>query len=39
VLPEGVAYIARPVIRGGLPIKIIIRKRTTVHGGESVKFV
>jgi DNA helicase HerA-like ATPase len=39
VLPEGVAYIASPVIRGGLPIKIIIRKRTTVHGGESVKFV
>ena len=39
VLPEGVAYISSPVIRGGLPIKVVIRKRTTVHGGESVKFV
>jgi DNA helicase HerA-like ATPase len=39
VLPEGVAYIASPVTRGGLPIKVIIRKRTTAHGGESVKFV
>jgi DNA helicase HerA-like ATPase len=38
-LPEGIAYIAGPVIREGLSVKVSIRKRKTVHGGHSVKFV
>jgi DNA helicase HerA-like ATPase len=38
-LPEGIAYIAGPVIRGGLSVKVSIRKRKTVHGGHSVKFI
>jgi DNA helicase HerA-like ATPase len=37
-LPEGVAYITGPIIRGGLTVKVAIRKRRTMHGGESVKF-
>jgi DNA helicase HerA-like ATPase len=38
-LPEGAAYITGPIIRGGLSVKIVIRKRRTMHGGESVEFV
>jgi DNA helicase HerA-like ATPase len=38
-LPEGVAYITGPIIRGGLTVKVAIRKRRTMHGGESVKFI
>jgi hypothetical protein len=39
LLPEGVAYITGPIIRGGHAIKVIIRKRRTVHGGHSVNFI
>jgi len=39
VLPEGVAYITGPIVRGGLSIKVSVRKRRTVHGGQSIKFV
>jgi DNA helicase HerA-like ATPase len=38
-LPEGAAYITGPIIRGGLSVKVAIRKRRTMHGGESVMFV
>jgi DNA helicase HerA-like ATPase len=39
VLPEGVAYITGPIVRGGLSIKVSVRKRRTVHGGQSIKFI
>jgi len=39
LLPEGVAYIAGPIIRGGHAIKVKIRARRTMHGGQSVKFI
>jgi len=39
ILPDGVAYITGPIIRGGLSIKVAIRKRRTVHGGQSIKFL
>jgi DNA helicase HerA-like ATPase len=38
-LPEGIAYITSPGIRSGWPIKVSIRKRKTVHGGHSIKFI
>jgi DNA helicase HerA-like ATPase len=39
VLPKGVAYITSPAIRGGINIKVAIRRRRTVHGGATVEFV
>jgi DNA helicase HerA-like ATPase len=39
ILPDGVAYITGPIIRGGLSIKVATRKRRTVHGGQSIKFL
>ncbi len=39
VLPKGVAYITSPAIRGGINIKVAIRRRRTVHGGTTVEFV
>jgi DNA helicase HerA-like ATPase len=39
ILPEGVAYVTGPIVRGGLSIKISIRRRRTVHGGQSVRFI
>jgi DNA helicase HerA-like ATPase len=39
LLPEGIAYITGPIIRGGHAIKVVIRKRRTVHGGHSVNFI
>jgi DNA helicase HerA-like ATPase len=39
ILPEGVAYITGPIVRGGLSIKVSVRKRRTVHGGQSIKFI
>jgi hypothetical protein len=38
-LPEGVAYITGPIVRGGLSVKVSIRVRLTVYGGQSVRFV
>jgi DNA helicase HerA-like ATPase len=38
-LPEGIAYLTGPAIRGGLSVKVSIRKRKTIHGGHSVKFI
>jgi DNA helicase HerA-like ATPase len=39
VLPKGVAYITSPAIRGGINIKVAIRRRRTIHGGTTVEFV
>jgi len=39
LLPEGVAYIAGPIIRGGYAIKVRIGKRRTLHGGHSISFI
>ncbi|MDT7882942.1 MAG: ATP-binding protein [Thermoproteus sp.] len=39
VLPNGVAYIISPAIRGGINIKVAIRRRRTMHGGTTVEFV
>ncbi len=39
LLPEGVAYITGPIIRGGHAIKVKIRERRTVHGGHSINFI
>lgn len=39
LLPEGVAYITGPIIRGSQAIKVRIRERRTVHGGASVEFI
>jgi len=39
ILPKGVAYIISPAIRGGINIKVTIRRRRTMHGGTTVEFV
>jgi DNA helicase HerA-like ATPase len=39
LLPDGVAYITGPIIRGGHAIKVRIRERRTVHGGRSIPFI
>ena len=39
LLPEGVAYVTGPIIRGSHPFKIKIRERRTMHGGHSINFI
>jgi len=39
LLPEGVAYVTGPIIRGGHAIKVKIRARRTIHGGQTINFI
>jgi len=38
-LPDGVALVTGPIIRGGQGIKVVVRERRTKHGGHSISFV
>ncbi len=39
LLPDGVAYVTGPIVRGGHAIKVRIRERRTLHGGHSISFI
>ena len=38
-LPDGVALVTGPIIRGGQGLKVIVRERRTKHGGHSISFL
>ena len=38
-LDVGEAYLSSPLIRNHIPIKVVIRKRKTKHGGRGIDFI